>query len=526
MTDLPGAPVSYWIASTPTTDYDPAPAELDVDVAVLGGGIAGLSAAAAVQARGRSVAVVEAARIVEGVTGYTTAKVTSSHGLLYTYLIDAFGEERARLYAQSQQAALEHIAAAAERDGVDCDLVRTPSYVYSEDDLEPLEREAAAAARLGLPVELVKDVPLPYAVAGAVRYANQARFHPRRYLLHLAETIVRNGGRVLERTRAHDVDEGDPCVVTTDRGVIRARDVVVATHIPFLDRGMFFAREFPMRDYVVAARIDGDSAPDGMFLSTEQPTHSVRVTEDGDATLLIVGGEGHTTGRADDTQGRYRRLEAWTAERFGAKDFTHRWSTQDYTSTDRVPFVGRFHPGSRRLWVATAFGAWGMTNGTMSGTLLADLITGEPNPLTDLYDPGRVGPVAQKAKSFVKENAAVAKELVTGYLSPGDVASVDDLGPGEAAVVRTGLSKTAAYRDDDGVLHAVSARCTHLGCIVGWNAAERSWDCPCHGSRFGVDGDVLQGPAVEPLGRKASQPDSSVPSNDVSNDASSAAGES
>jgi glycine/D-amino acid oxidase-like deaminating enzyme/nitrite reductase/ring-hydroxylating ferredoxin subunit len=516
MTDLPGAPVSYWIASTPTTDYDPAPAELDVDVAVLGGGIAGLSTAAAVQATGRSVAVVEAARIVEGVTGSTTAKVTSSHGLLYGYLTEAFGAERARLYAQSQQAALAHIVETVERDGVDCDLVRTPSYLYAEDELEPLEREAEAAARLGLPVELVKDVPLPYAVAGAVRYADQARFHPRRYLLHLAERLVANGGRILERTRALDVDEGDPCVVTTDRGVVRARDVVVATHVPFLDRGMFFARQFPMRDYVVAARID---APlDGMFLSTEQPTHSVRVTEDGAATLLIVGGEGHPTGRADDTVDRYRRLEAWTAERFGTSDFTHRWSTQDYTSADRVPFVGRFHPGAKRLWVATAFGAWGMTNGTMSGRLLADLIAGRPNPLADLYDPGRVGPVAPKAKSFVKENAAVAKELVAGYLSPGDVASVDDLGPGAAAVVRTGLSKTAAYRDEDGVLHAVSARCTHLGCIVGWNAAERSWDCPCHGSRFGVDGEVLQGPAVEPLGRR--------PTSDASNDSGIAAGES
>jgi glycine/D-amino acid oxidase-like deaminating enzyme/nitrite reductase/ring-hydroxylating ferredoxin subunit len=520
MTDLPGAPVSYWIASTPTTGYDPAPAELDVDVAVLGGGIAGLSTAAALQAKGRSVAVVEAARIVEGVTGYTTAKVTSSHGLLYGYLIDTFGEERARLYAQSQQAALARIVTTVERDGIDCDLVRTASYVYSEDELEPLEREAEAAARLGLPVELVKDVPLPYAVAGAVRYADQARFHPRRFLLRLAETIVANGGLVLERTRALDVDEGDPCVVTTDRGVIRARDVVVATHIPFLDRGMFFARQFPMRDYVVAARVDADAAPDGMFLSTEQPTHSVRVTEDGDATLLIVGGEGHTTGRADDTEDRYRRLEAWTAERFGVADFTHRWSTQDYTSADRVPFVGRFHPGAKRLWVATAFGAWGMTNGTMSGTLLADLVTGTANPLREVYDPGRVGPVAQKAKTLVKENAAVAKELVAGYLTPGDVASVDELGPGEAAVVRTGLSKTAAYRDAEGVLHAVSARCTHLGCIVGWNAAETSWDCPCHGSRFDVDGNVLQGPAVEPLARKTS------PSSEESNAASNAAGES
>jgi glycine/D-amino acid oxidase-like deaminating enzyme/nitrite reductase/ring-hydroxylating ferredoxin subunit len=495
---------SYWIASTPATSYGPAPAELDVDVAVLGGGIAGLSTAAALKAAGRTVAVVEAGRIVEGVTGNTTAKVTAGHGRIYAYLVEKFGEDKARLYADSQAAAIEQIAATVARDGVDCDLVRTPSYVYTEDagELPDLEAEVEAASGLGLPVSLVKDVPLPYATAGAIRYDDQARFHPRKYLLHLAKGIAGDGSVVLEETRALDVDEGDPCVVTTTRGVLRAEHVVVATHIPFLDRGFFFAREFPVRDYVVAARIDAGKAPDGMFLSTESPTHSVRVTEDGDGLLLIVGGEGHPTGRADDTAERYERLEAWARDHFGVTEFTHRWSTQDYTSTDRVPFVGRFHPGARHLWVTTAFGAWGMTNGTMSGLLLADLVTGRENAWAELYDPGRVDAVGEKVKTFVKENAAVAKHLVGGYVSPGDVASVDELGPGEAAVIRTGLTKTAAYRDESGTVHAVSARCTHLGCIVGWNAAETSWDCPCHGSRFDVDGNVLQGPAVQPLAPK------------------------
>jgi glycine/D-amino acid oxidase-like deaminating enzyme/nitrite reductase/ring-hydroxylating ferredoxin subunit len=493
--------VSYWVDSTPRTSYPPLPSDLTVDVAVLGGGIAGLNAAAALKAAGRTVAVVEAGRIVEGVTGNTTAKVTASHGRLYAYLETAFGPEKARLYADSQQAALEHVARTAE--GVDCDFVRTPSYIYTEspEELDDLRAEAEAAARAGLPASFTNDVPLPYDVAGAIRYDDQARFHPRKYLLALAESIPGDGSMILEDTRALDVDEGDPCVVTTTRGPIRARDVVVATHIPFLDRGLYFARQFPIRDYVVSARID---APlDGMFLSTEQPTHSARVTEDGDGWLIVVGGEGHTTGRADDTEERYERLEAWTRERFEVADFTHRWSTQDYTSADRVPFVGLLHPSSRRLWVATAFGAWGMTNGVMSGLLLADLITGAGNPWAEVYDPRRVGPVTKSLTSFVKENAAVGKHFVSGYVTPGDVKSVDELGPGDAAVIRDGLSKTAAYRDESGVVHAVSARCTHLGCIVGWNAAETSWDCPCHGSRFSVDGEVLQGPAVEPLERRA-----------------------
>ena len=495
---------SYWIASTPATSYEPAPAETAVDVAVLGGGIAGLNVAAALKARGRTVAVVEAARILEGVTGNTTAKVTASHGLLYDDLAGKHGEDRARLYAESQQAALAHIARTVEENRLACDFVRTPSFVYTEDpaERERIQREVVAARAAGLPVTYTADVPLPYDVAGAIRYDDQARFHPRKYLLRLAETIPGDGSVVLESTRALDVDEGDPCVVTTDRGVVRAGDVVVATHIPFLDSGLYFARQFPVRDYVVAARIDAADAPGGMFLSTESPTHSVRVTEDGDGMLLIVGGEGHTTGRADDTGERYERLETWARERFGVTEFTHRWSTQDYTSTDRVPFIGRFRPGAKRLWVATAFGAWGMTNGTLSGLLLADLVTGEENPWAEVYDPQRTTAPVTRMKKFVKENALVAKELVTGYLAPGDVASVDELEPGEAAVIGTGLGRTAAYRDDDGTVHAVSARCTHLGCVVGWNAAERSWDCPCHGSRFDVDGAVLQGPAVRDLERR------------------------
>ena len=269
---------SYWIASTPATGYSPAPDELTVDVAVLGGGIAGLNAAAALKAAGRTVAVVEAARILEGVTGNTTAKVTASHGLVYGHLVSKFGEEKARLYADSQQAAIEHIARTTAERGIDCDLVRTDSYVYTEDEAETqqIRDEVDAAEVAGLPVSYVTETALPYDVAGAIRYTDQLRFHPRKYLLAVAESIPGDGSVILEGTRALDVDEGDPCTVTTDRGVIRAKDVVVATHIPFLDRGMYFARQFPMRDYVVAARLE--QPLDGMYLSSESPTHSIRVT--------------------------------------------------------------------------------------------------------------------------------------------------------------------------------------------------------------------------------------------------------
>ncbi|MCA1825281.1 MAG: FAD-binding oxidoreductase, partial [Frankia sp.] len=278
-----GTHESYWIDSTPETSYGELPADLTVDVAVLGGGIAGLTTAVLLKRAGKTVAVVEADQIVKGVTGYTTAKVTSQHNLIYDYLVKAFGEDGARIYGESQQAAIERVAAFVADDSIDCDFPRLPHYVYREvdDERSSLESGAATAARLGLPATFVADPPLPYRTVGAVRFDNQAQFHPRKYLLALAQTIPGDGSYVIEGTRATGVDEGDPIVVQTDRGEIRARDVVVATHMPILDRGFYFAKTAPYRDHVVAAAIDAAQAPPGMFISTgaeEFSTHSVRST--------------------------------------------------------------------------------------------------------------------------------------------------------------------------------------------------------------------------------------------------------
>ena len=494
---------SYWIDSTPTTDYPPLTPSVTVDVAVLGGGIAGLTTAVLLKRAGKTVAVVEADRIVQGVTGHTTAKVTVSHNLIYDELTSKFGRDGALLYADSQQAAMAQVAAFVDERGIDCQLEMRSNYVYTElaDEVSKVEAEVTAARDLGLPASLVRNTPLPYDVAAAARFDNQLQFHPRRYLLALAEEIPGGGSHIFENTRATDVDEGEPRVVHTERGDLRATDVVVATHVPFLDRGLFFAKAAPYRDCVVTASIESSRAPDGMFISTgseDGGTHSVRSAPYGDGrSLLIVTGGQAKAGQDPDVEASYAELADWVRGRFGVGELEYRWSTQDMSSVDRVPFVGPLRRGSEHLYVATGFSAWGMTNGTMSGILLRDLILGLDNPWAELYDPHRLD-VRKSAVKFAKENLDVARRWVGDRLgaTKGDPAA---LAAGEAAVVVAGGKRVAAYRDEGGALHAVSAVCTHLGCIVGWNNAERSWDCPCHGSRFDPDGQVLHGPAVQPL---------------------------
>lgn len=486
--------------SAPAQEHPPLRDDLEVDVVVVGAGIAGLCTAWELADAGRSVAVLEADRIAAGVTGHTTAKLSALHTLIYGTLRRSVGVDGARLYAQSQQQAIERVVEVATRLGIDCDLERVPGYTYAEspDRVEQIREEADAAREAGLVASLVTETGLPYPVRAAVRVADQAQFHPRKYLLALAEDIVRRGGRICERTRAVGLHEGAPCRVRTEHGAtVTAGHVVVATHYPVFDRALLFTRLQPRRELVVAGAIPADQDPHGAYLTPEQNTRSVRTAPYRNGQrLLIVTGEKFAPGAGGVVE-RWQRLAEWTRERFPGADIDHRWATQDVGSTDRLPFVGPFHAGAKNVYVATGFGGWGMSNGVMSGQLLAASITGRQLPWARLYDPRRLNPV-REAAPMAKLQAVVARHFVGDRLR-SEVGSVDDIAAGTGAVVRIGTRQCAVYRDDTGALHARSARCTHLGCIVHFNDAERAWECPCHGSRFGVDGSVVQGPANRPL---------------------------
>jgi glycine/D-amino acid oxidase-like deaminating enzyme/nitrite reductase/ring-hydroxylating ferredoxin subunit len=497
---LEGRNTSPWVDLAPETDYPVLPPRVHVDVAVLGGGMAGLTTALLLKRDGAKVAVVEAGHVGAGVTAYTTAKVTSLHGTQYQSVESNFGADGARAYAEANEAGLERVAGFVDELKVDCDFRRKPAFTYAEDegDRDRIEREVEAAQRAGLKATFTDTTDLPWPVAAAVRVEDQAEFHPRRYLIALAAAIPGDGSHVFERTRALAVSGGDPSRVSTTHGDLTADHVVVATHFPFLDRGGYFARMHPERSYGLGLYLKGGSAPQGMYLSTESPPHTVRSHPTKDGEMVIAGGESHKTGQGGDTAERVARLERWARERFDVRSIEYRWSTQDNMPVDGVPYIGRLAPLQKRLWVATGFLKWGLTNGTAAGMILTDLIHGRDNPWADLFDPTRFKPLAA-APELVKENFNVGVHFVGDHLSRPDVRSADELAPGQAGIVRRGAGKAAAYRDDDGTLHLVSAVCTHLGCQVRWNEAERSWDCPCHGSRFDYTGQVIQGPAVKDL---------------------------
>ena len=455
---------SVWLATADRPEYPALDGDVEVDVAVVGGGITGLTTAVLLQRDGARVALVDAGRLGDGTTGGTTGKVTSQHTLVYADLLTKHGPERARMYAEANQAGVETVAELVADAGADCQFERAPAYVWTNrvGERSGIEAEYEAAASLGLPASLTQEIDLPFPVEVALRFDEQAHFHPVRYLTALARAFTERGGQVFEHTRAQGLDEDDDtAMVHTSGGRIRADQVVVATLIPVFDRGGFFAKERPSRAYGVAAVLDG-SVPTGMHISAGSPTHSTRPWHDGDRRGLIVVGGNHETGHGDATPGRFGELEQWAREHFDVASFEYRWSAQDYSTVDEIPYVGR-SPRTQRTFVATGFRKWGLSNGTAAARMIADLVAGRDNPWVPAFDATRIGDTGTVAK-LVKENVHVGKMFVKDRLARRHAESVDHLARGEGGIVTIDGETVGAYRHPDGTLEVVSITCTHMGC--------------------------------------------------------------
>lgn len=485
-----------WRETRRTPERPPLASEHETEVLVVGGGIAGISIAFELLERGYDVTLVEQHRIGSGTTGHTTAKLTTQHGLKYDDLIRRFGPGLARRYGHANTAAIDIVSSRIDELGIDAAFKRTPSYVYTpeSEDRAALDREYRAVRRLGLPASNVSSVPAPIEVAGAIRFDDQAQFHPQRYLTGMTRAILERGANIFEGTRATELSPGNPCVVETTGGPVTANHVVLATLFPFSDRAAFFARLRAYRSYLLAVRLD-QPLPDGMYLSTESPPVTFRAAGD---EHLIVGGESHPTEQTDpQPHERFERCEEFAKSTFAVKDITHQWAAHDLASLDGMPYIGSLGRLSPNTYVATGFGKWGLTNGTLAGPLIAELIDAGDHPWADVFDPRRVA--LSDLRTIIEENVPTTKRLIWDWIGSAQMEADALPECGQGCVLKHRGRPLAVYRDADGALHTQSAVCPHMYCLVGWNSAENTWDCPCHGSRFKRDGSVAYGPATQPL---------------------------
>ena len=497
--DFKNPPQSYWMASTAKTNYSALEEDIKVDTAVIGGGITGITCAYLLKKEGVKVAVIEADRIVQGATGHTTAKVTSQHSLTYSRIKRYMGEERARQYADANEAAINTIEEIIKAESIDCDFHDEPSYTFTFMDsyIQKIADEADTAASLGIKASYSENAPLPFKIKAAVRFDGQARFHPRKYLLPLAKKISGDGSNIFENTRVIDITEGSPCTILTNRGKkVTADNVVIATHFPCYDGlGFYFARMYPERSYAIGVEVKG-KFPGGMYITAEDPGRSIRSQEAEKGEILIISGEHHKTAHGTNFNKHYENLMEFANRHYNVENLYYRWSTQDYTTLDKVPYIGRLTARTPNIYVATGFRKWGMTNSTAAAMIIKDLIVKGENPWVPVYDPMRFVP-NPSIQNLLSINADVAANLISGKLRP--LPESFEIENGEGKAVEVDGQKMGAYRDEKGKLHLVDTTCTHMGCELQWNDAEKSWDCPCHGSRFSYEGEIIEGPAINTL---------------------------
>ena len=511
-----GETVSIWQGTFEVPKFEPLKSSETTDVCVVGAGIAGLSTAYLVAKAGKRVVVVDDGPIGGGETGRTTAHLTSAMDDRIFVLEQVHGEEGARRVVESHAAAIHRIEMIVKQEGIDCDFRRLDGYLFPDkpSQVGDIDKELQAAHRAGLvDVRRVDRAPIASFETGpALRFPEQAQFHALKYLAGLAKAVAAHGGRIYCGSHVSGVEPGKQCKVQVEGGLtITADSVCVCTNGSITDMVQTHAKQAPYRTCVIGLNVPRGSVEPALYWDMANPYHYVRLQAIDSTSVsitkgqtlsdvLIVGGEDFKTAHEDDVAARWNRLEQWARQRWPqAGPVLYRWSGQVLEPNDHVAFIGRNPDGAANVYMASGDSGQGMTHGMIAGMILTDLVQGRENQWAKLYDPRRVTLNTGTIEEFAKENIDVAFQYAKDFLSPG--AGEDDIARGEGKVIRRGMHKIAAYRDESGTMHYCSALCTHLKCVVGWNSAEKSWDCPCHGSRFDAKGAVLNGPAVEPLGR-------------------------
>jgi glycine/D-amino acid oxidase-like deaminating enzyme/nitrite reductase/ring-hydroxylating ferredoxin subunit len=497
-----GASVSLWMEEE-LAAASPLQEDLTTDVCIIGGGLVGLTCAYFLTQRGYSVVVLESGSLGGGQTSRTTGHLTWTLDDRYFELERLFGLEGARLAAESHQAAIQAIADIVQAEKIACDFERLDAYLFlaPEDSPAILTKEFDILQKMGMPVEKLSRAPFhTFDTGPCLRFPHQAQFHVFKYLKGLLKAIEHKKGRLFTDTHVIEIQDGNPChIVTQQHYTVTAKAIIIATNTPINDRFMIHTKQAPYRTYVIARHVPKGSVPFGLYYDTPDPYHYIRIQKQANDPLhdwLLVGGEDHKTGQDEEILEKYECLNRWTQERFPQfKEVDFRWSGQVIEPVDSLAFIGR-NPHDENVYIATGDSGNGLTHGTIAGLILTDLISKNFHPWAKLYDPARK--TLKAAEEFVKENLNVAAQY-SAWVLPGEADQVDQIPAGSGAIIREGLKKYAIYQDEQGNAHCDSAICPHLGCIVKWNQGEKSWDCPCHGSRFDVEGKVLNGPAISDL---------------------------
>ena len=470
---------SIWTDGITLPTFSTLQEDIQADVAVIGGGMAGLLTAYFLQGRGLHAVVLEAAHIASGQTRGTTAKITSQHGLIYSRLYDNLGEDIMLGYAAAHESAIRAYAALVEEAAIDCDFQRCPAYLYTKKAPDILKREKMLAEKCGIHATFRTKSELPIPIAGALRYENQASFHPLKFLRALAGDL-----EIYENTRVLRVEGG---MIETDRGTVRASSVVFACHYPFVNvPGFYFARMHQERSYVLA--LEHTAALQGMYYGIDPDGYSFRPV----GRYLLMGGENHRAGE-HDAGGAYQELRVAAERLFPGVTVVQQWSAQDCMTPDGIPYIGRFAASAPNWYVATGFGKWGMTSSMVTAQIISGLICDGKSPHAAVFDPGRFK-ITESARALAAEMAHAVRGLTKGAFHIPQK-TLDSLPMGHGGVIEFEGQKAGVYRDEEGKVYAVNVRCPHLGCELAWNPDEKSWDCPCHGSRFDYHGNLLNDPA-------------------------------
>lgn len=497
---------SYWIESTKNIRKDFPKLENDkqADVCIIGGGITGITTAYYLSKTNLKVVLLEKSKICEHTSGNTTAKITSQHGLFYDYLIQSQGKQKAKQYLEANEQAIENIEQIINEEKINCDFEKLNNYIYTlkQDELMKIKKEVEAVNSLGFPAKFIQNVELPFRSLGAILFPNQAQFNPCKYALSLANKITKEKNvSIFENTKVIDLknmnNKKEYQIITENGKTVNSKYVVLATHYPIINiPGYYFLKMYQEMSYLIGVETK-QILPEGMYINSEQPTLSFRVAKDGEKNLLLIGGMGHKTGERKDISNSYANLEAVAKKYYPDCKIKYHWCTEDCISLDKIPYIGEFSNMMPNVYVATGYKKWGMTSSNVAANIIVDKILGKENPYQEVFTSTRLKPI----KNY-KELGNMVKEVAISWTIeklkiPEE--KIQDIKPETGGIIEWEDKKVGIYKEKNGNVYLVKPVCSHLGCELTWNNLEKTWDCPCHGSRFTYQGKSIYDPSIKNL---------------------------